>query len=241
MIFKKQMISAHRGASGYIHENTIAAFIEAINLGADAIEFDVRKSGDGIFIISHDDNLNGQKLSQLNYQDIIKISQAQSFIIPTLEEVLQQCKGKIFMDIELKEEGDEEKIIELIKKYLSYDQFFIRSFSDCQLRKVKKIDSQIKTGLLLGVSNPRFGIFTRLSELFPFLRIKLTRADFVSPHYRLMKFNYTKRMHRLKKPVIVWTVNDEELIKTFLIKYQVDGLITDYPDKAIAILKKSQN
>lgn len=239
MIFEKQMIIAHRGASGDYHENTIEAFIEAINVGADAIELDVRKTKDNKIIISHDDNIDGIKLDSLDYNEILEVSSSKGFIVPTLEEVLKLCQGKILLDIELKEEGYEEEVISLIKKYLEYNEFFIRSFIDRQVRIVKKIDSKIKTGLLLGVGNPKYGFLTRLSELFPIFRIIRTKPNFISPHYRLMKFGYTKRMHLLKKPVIVWTVNDENLINKFLFKHKVDGLITDYPKLAINIQKNA--
>lgn len=239
MIFEKQMIIAHRGASGDYHENTIEAFIEAINVGADAIELDVRKTKDNKIIISHDDNIDGIKLDSLDYNEILEVSSSKGFIVPTLEEVLKLCQGKILLDIELKEEGYEEEVISLIKKYLEYNEFFIRSFIDRQVRIVKKIDSKIKTGLLLGVGNPKYGFLTRLSELFPIFRIIRTKPIFISPHYRLMKFGYTKRMHLLKKPVIVWTVNDENLINKFLFKHKVDGLITDYPKLAINIQKNA--
>jgi len=239
LIFEKQMIIAHRGASGDYHENTIEAFIEAINVGADAIELDVRKTKDNKIIISHDDNIDGIKLDSLDYNEILEVSSSKGFIVPTLEEVLKLCQGKILLDIELKEEGYEEEVISLIKKYLEYNEFFIRSFIDRQVRIVKKIDSKIKTGLLLGVGNPKYGFLTRLSELFPIFRIIRTKPNFISPHYRLMKFGYTKRMHLLKKPVIVWTVNDENLINKFLFKHKVDGLITDYPKLAINIQKNA--
>ncbi|HHU55104.1 MAG TPA: glycerophosphodiester phosphodiesterase [Acholeplasmataceae bacterium] len=238
-MFEKQMIIAHRGASGDYHENTIEAFIEAINVGADAIELDVRKTKDNKIIISHDDNIDGIKLDSLDYNEILEVSSSKGFIVPTLEEVLKLCQGKILLDIELKEEGYEEEVISLIKKYLEYNEFFIRSFIDRQVRIVKKIDSKIKTGLLLGVGNPKYGFLTRLSELFPIFRIIRTKPNFISPHYRLMKFGYTKRMHLLKKPVIVWTVNDENLINKFLFKHKVDGLITDYPKLAINIQKNA--
>ncbi|HEY8444900.1 MAG TPA: glycerophosphodiester phosphodiesterase [Bacilli bacterium] len=238
MIFKKQMITAHRGASGYHHENTILAFQKAIELGVDGIEFDVRRSKDNVLIITHDDNIDGIKFNTLTYAEANYYVNAKGFIIPKLIDVLETFQNKVFMDIELKEEGYEEDIINIIKKYLRYDQFFIRSFVDRQLRKVKKIDSNIKTGLLLGVGKPRFGFLSRLFELFPLFRIIRTRPDFVSPHYLLMKFGYTKRMHILRKPVIVWTVNDEKLIADFLLKKKVDGLITDYPDKALSILNQ---
>lgn len=226
-------ITAHRGASGHLHENTLEAFNEAINIGANAIELDVRKSKDNKLIIMHNDHINENKLCDLNYNEILNISLNLGFKVPTLLEVLLLCKGKIFLDIELKEEGYEEEIITLITEHLDYQDFYIRSFLDRQIIKVKKLNKNIKTGLLLGTD--KAGIFKRLSELFPLFRILRTKCDFVSPHYRLIVCGYIKRMHLIKKPVLIWTVNDKNLIKK-LIKKKADGIITDYPELALNIL-----
>ena len=68
----------------------------------------------------------------------------------------------------------------------------------------------------------------------PRRRLALLDADFVSPQYRLVTWDYILRMRLLKKKIYVWTVNDEKVIKKLLAK-GVDGIITDVPDKALAL------
>lgn len=233
------LVTAHRGAKGLVkYENTLDSFKKAIEVEADAIEFDVRRSSDGIMFVHHDDHIQQTILANLTYQQIVELAHKIGYHPPTLVEVLTLLKGQIFFDIELKETGYEILFTEEILKHLSYQEFYIRTFEDSSIKIIKKHDRQIKVGLLLGVETPKHGLFTRLSELFPCWRIMKTKADFVSPYYRLVKLAYVKRMHLIKKPVYVWTVNNEEMMKK-LLKKKVDGLVTDYPDLARSLIKKA--
>lgn len=239
MKFSKQLVVAHRGASGLVEfENTIESFSKALEVGADAFECDVRKTKDGQMIIVHNDNYDGHKIADLDYKSLCSLTLEKGFIMPTLEETLQWCKDKIFIDIELKEEGYEEEVVDLVKKYLTYDKFFIRSFNDNSLRLIKKIDSNIKTVLLLGEEFPKHVILTRISELFPLWRILKTKCDMVSPYYKLVILGYTWRLKLSGRPVLVWTVNEEELMKKMLFKKKVAAIITNYPDVALKVLEK---
>lgn len=241
MKLDKQMVIAHRGASGLVkHENTIEAFAKALEVGADSIECDVRKTKDGKMVVVHDEDYQGKRIRELSYRDLCMLTAEDGFLMPTLEDAILWCKGKIMIDIELKEEGYEEEVIALAKKYLSHDDFFIRTFNDDSLKKIKVVDKNIKTVLLLGVEHPKWGLFTRLSELFPLFRILKTKCDMVSPHYRLIRFGYIWRLKLWKKPVLIWTVNDSKLMEKLLIDKKAAGIITNFPDAAIEILAKNK-
>jgi len=197
--FPKQYIVAHRGASGLVpHENTLEAFQKAIDVGADCIELDVRKTKDQQIIVIHDDHLLEAVVKETNYADLLAISNGLGYHLPLLSEALKLVKGKILVDIEIKEAGYEEEIVDLIHQYLSNDEFMIRSFEDQSVLAVKKYDPQIITALLLGKDKPKHVVLTRLSELFPGFRLRRCRADYVSPHYRLLRFGFIKRMKWLK-------------------------------------------
>ena len=231
-------VTAHRGAKGLVqHENTLEAFEKAVEIGAHAIEFDVRKSQDDVLFIHHDDAIDGIKLSTLTIAQIQSLSQSKGYYAPTLKEVLLAMKNRMFMDIELKEMGYEDQFVTEILSLLEPHMFQIRSFDDPSVKIIKKHYPNITVGLLLGVEHPKHGVFTRLGELFPLWRILATHCDFVSPHYRLIKFGYAARMHCLKKHVYVWTVNEEALMRKMM-KKKVDGIVTDHPDLGLSILKK---
>jgi glycerophosphoryl diester phosphodiesterase len=229
-------IVAHRGAS-YLagRDNTLESFRLAIELGADMVEFDVRSTRDNVLVVFHDSTFADSPISWLTFDKLEKEAEERGFHIPTFEEVLELCHGKIRMDIEIKEEGFESKLVKICHKYLDYSEYTIKSFFEKIVYRVKKLDKNITTGLLLGMRtmNP----MRRLSEIFPYGRVLRCRCDFVSPNEWLVRLGFVERMHFHKIPVYVWTVNRKRTMKRYL-KMGVDGLITDKPDAALFVRKE---
>jgi glycerophosphoryl diester phosphodiesterase len=221
----KTKIIAHRGASAYARENTLEAFAKAIELKAQMIEFDVRRTKDGKFIIFHDEKIKGKNIFELEYREVKEID----LEIPTLEEALVFCKGKIGLDIELKEAVDEEKIIEIILKNISLADFIITSFDAASLRKVKDVNPKIKTGLIVG---KRFSFAKPLEtwfEIFPFSAFKNVEADVLVAHRNFLAFNLIRRAARRSVLLIIWDVNEKKTAK-YLTGKNIEGIITDFPD-----------
>ncbi len=241
------------------HENTLESFEIAINNDCDMAEFDIRKTRDGKLIVFHDSSIykeehmrfvpkplttltrskryyaakkspyKGKKIDKLTYEQINKIAGRQGYKVPTLDEVLTLCKGRIFLDVEIKESGFEDEVIDaIVNQYgYSYDEFSIKSFKDEVSERVKKIDSAITTGLLVGRSVLTVG--ERLSEYFPEGRLKKCRADFISPNYVYCNPFFLLRMRLEGRKVYPWTVNNIKIAK-YLAFFNVEGIITDQPD-----------
>jgi glycerophosphoryl diester phosphodiesterase len=235
---KKTMIVAHRGASSLARENTIESFKKAIGIGVDMIEFDVRRTRDQALIVHHDELMEGKPVKELTYDEISKMTTRQAFSVPTFEEVLKCTSGKIKLDVEIKEEGYEKEIVELLLKYFKKDQFVITSFYDSCIRKIKDDYPDTKTGLILGISKAKNPILTRFSEFFPHKRCREAKADFLAPHWRLLWFGFLDRAKKENKPVFVWTVNDQRKIWKMLHDERIDAIITDKPDLAVALRQK---
>lgn len=236
----KVLIIAHRGASGLVEfDNTLESFEKAIYLGAPMVEFDVRKTQDNLLVCYHDESIDDVQIANLDYNQLLGISRTKGFDIPLLSDVIKLCKGKIRLDIELKETGYELEVVNLVKKYLDYPDYVIKSFHDSAVKAIKEIDENIITGLLLGVGKPKNVILTRLLELFPEYRLLQAKADFVSPNYQLLRFGFSKRMKMMKKNIYVWTVNDEHLMKK-VVKNGVSALITDRPDLALKLFTEGR-
>lgn len=128
-------IVAHRGASAEAPENTLEAFRKAIELGADMIEFDVRRDPSGALRISHDPILD------------------LGVDLPTFEETLRLAQGRIQLDVELKEPGCEREAIELLLRYFPLTDFCITSFLAPSLHEVRKLNPGIRTGLIFAAWN----------------------------------------------------------------------------------------
>lgn len=232
----QRLIIAHRGAPSDARENTIESFEKAIALGADMIEFDVRRTKDKVLIAYHDESIQGKPVKELTFETISQIAKNQGFDIPTVEEALRFTREKIKLDVELKEEGYEKETVELISRYFEKDQFVITSFNDASLKTIKDHSPQIKVGLLLGKF--KASLRTRVSEFFPMKRCEKARADFLGVHVKLLRFGFLERSRRKNKPVIVWTVNDEETIWELLRDGRVYAIVTDRTDLAVSLRKK---
>ncbi len=200
------------------------------------IEFDVRRTKDGVLIAYHDEFIQCQPVKELTFEAIAQIARNQGFDIPTVEEVLRFTRGKIKLDVELKEEGYEKEVVELISGYFEKDQFIITSFIDASLRTIKNDYPRIQVGLILGKS--KASLRTRISEFFALKRCNEARADFMVPHWKLLRFGFLARAERNKKPVIVWTVNDEETIRKLLHDRRVYAIVTDKADLAVSLREK---
>lgn len=128
---KVQLTIGHRGSKLDRPENTLASFRRAIEAGVTATELDARTTKDGVLICRHDADLkhasNGSGLVGDKTLAEIKQLDAGSWFdpkfkderIPTLEEALKLCKGKIHVMIDLKEDGPEyiEKIVALVRQH----------------------------------------------------------------------------------------------------------------------------
>jgi len=236
---KEKLIIAHRGAPGDARENTIESFEKAMISGADMIEFDVRRTKDNVLIAYHDELIQGHSIKDLTYEGISQMARHQGFDIPTVEEVLKWSRGKIGLDVELKEEGYEKEIVELLSTYFDEDRFVITSFNDASLKVVKERYPDIKTGLILGREIPPYHIWTRLQEFFPTKRCKMAKTDFLVAHLKLLQVGFLERARRSHLPVFVWTVNEEETIWKLLHDRRVYAIITDMPDLAVSLRKKA--
>jgi glycerophosphoryl diester phosphodiesterase len=235
---KEKLIIAHRGSPSDAKENTIESFEKALVSGADMIEFDVRRTKDNVLIAYHDELIQGHSVRDLTYEGMRQLARNQGFNIPTVEQVLKWAKGKIKLDVELKEEGYEKESVGLLRGYLEEDQFVITSFNDASLRVIKERYPDIKTGLILGRGISRCPILTRLQEFFSMKRWKKARADFLVAHWKLLRVGFLERARRSHLPVFVWTVNDEEMIRKLLHDKSVYAIITDKPELAVSLWRK---
>ena len=126
---------AHRGASAYKPENTLASFQKAIDLNVDMIEFDIRLSKDKKIVVIHDETVNRTtngrgKVRNKDLEQLKLLNAGDGESIPTLEEVLTLIGGRCLINIEIAERGIAKRLVEALQPfYYMWDSIVISSFS----------------------------------------------------------------------------------------------------------------
>ena len=222
----KPKIIAHRGASHYYHQNTIEAFQAAINMKAEMIEFDIHRTSDGELVVHHDPDIAGKLICDLTSQQAAEAAETEGYSLATFKQVIEVAGGVVPMDIELKEAGYEEQVLEMVLDRLDPSQFLVTSFDDLVIAKVKSLDSRIRTGILLGVKSfPKI-----VRELLPGSRVRSTGADILIVDMGLLKLGFYFFNRNLGKPIWVYTVNDRKDLWRLIEGGKVDGIFTNRTD-----------
>ncbi|GAB4215115.1 MAG: glycerophosphodiester phosphodiesterase family protein [Synechococcales cyanobacterium] len=220
------LIIAHRGDHRHAEENTLEAFASALHTGADMIELDVRRTQDGIPVIFHDATLGHERLDQLTWAEI----QTRQPTIPTLSATLAYTRGRIRLDIELKEAGYEAEILALIRTQGDPSSVVITSFLPQVVYRVKTLAPDLTVGLLVD-ERPL------VSDPDPQRQLEMCRqlgADLWAPHHSWLTSDVLRVAAQGGIPLYVWTVNDPMQIRVCLQNPIMTGLITDVPQMALA-------
>ena len=226
------LVIAHRGASAGALANSLEAFELAIELGADMIECDVRRTREGELVTFHDEDVTGTPLRLLSRAEIGERLGREP---PLLEEVLERVAGRIGVDVELKEDGYVERVLEVVGRHLEPDQTIVKSFLDDVVAEVTRLAPGLRTALLLGDEDPDHRVRTRVSELFPVARARRCGATFIAPHQTLARLGALRRADAAGMKALVWTLNEDEPLQRFLRDPRVHGVITDVPARAVRL------
>jgi glycerophosphoryl diester phosphodiesterase len=216
------LVVAHRGAWRPAPQNSLEAFEEAVQLGCDAIELDVRRTLDGRVVVVHDARAGVRSIAKLTHEELQ--ARARHRHAPALEEVLELVVGRIGVDLELKEDGYVEQTMAIVKRRLTPDQYVVTSFHDSVVETVKRAAPAVRTGLLLS-PNRQLGHLPQ--------RVAATEVDFVAPHARLARVGLLSWAAARGLPSWVWTVNDRRALRLLCQDPRVAAVITDRPDRAL--------
>lgn len=241
---KTPLVIAHRGASGTAPENTMAAFRQAVEMGADMIELDVQRTKDGQVVVIHDATLerttNGTgQVREHTYAEIEKLDagswfgEEQEFAgerVPLLKDVLEFTKGKCALNIEIKnipypDPGVEQAVVDLLHETgFPLDQIIISSFDHSCLQRIAQIEPNVATACL-----------------FSHYPASLAGLDTqtLHPSWQVIRPEFMSWVKEGNRKVNVWTVDKAERWD-WLIEAGVDGIITNYPARLVEYLKEKE-
>jgi len=219
----------HRGASGYKPENTLLSFDKALQLCVDMVELDVRLCRTGEVVVIHDDTVdrttNGTgRVADMTLDELRRLNAGEGQKIPTLPEALNLVDRRAKVNIELKEEGSVWPVFELLEKYVkecgwSRDDFSISSFKRKHLQQFGKLSKEYRLGVL--VQHPDKCLLEFAKKL---------DAYSINVCFRSVSSKLIHDAHGKAIKVIVWTVDDKDDIQRMK-SLQVDGIISNYPDR----------
>ena len=217
------LVIAHRGFSGRHPENTLPAIRAAIRTGADYVEVDVHETRDGQIVVFHDyglDRICGVP-GRLRHKTLAELKRLNP-LIPTLRQVLRVCRGKVRVLIEIKN-ADPRKVSALVRECGMANNVIIFSLSLRRMKALAGADPRLR----------RFGLVSRrIPQTLPI------SVEGIGASRRLITSRVVvEQVHRRGWKLFVWTVNRRSEMER-LLKWGVDGLITNYPDRAKSCLAR---
>ncbi len=215
------IIIGHRGAAALEPENTLLSIKRAIDIGVDAIEIDVHLSKDKELVVIHDATVdrttNGTgPVSGYSVQEIKRLDAGKGEAIPTLQEVIDLIDKRVMLIIELKEEGTEGSVVDLLGRNNLFDKSCVISFWHRLVKTVKAMDSRIKTGVLLVGSPVDACVATRAS------------ADALVMKYTFVDRELVEMAHEKGLKVFIWNIDDRDLLRPY-VDMGVDAIGTNDP------------
>jgi len=228
-------VTAHRGHARAAPENTLSAMRKAIESGADYAEMDVQLTADGKVVLLHDSDLkrvagDPRRLEEVSFDEVRRLDVGSWFDpafagerVPTLTEVIDMCRGKIRLNIELKFFGPDRRLVKEVVDIVRQQQFesdcLITSLNYDALVEVKKREPRLRTGVIVAHA---------LGD------INLLEVDALSVRADFLTDQLMHSAHRDGKEVHVWTVNEARQMFA-LMKRGVDNIITSDPDLAVQV------
>ncbi|MCH2373579.1 MAG: hypothetical protein MK538_05310 [Planctomycetes bacterium] len=246
----RPVIIAHRGASRRAPENTLSALRFALESGAEACEFDVRRTRDGRLVLIHDATLErttnfrqvfgpGEGPARVEALTLAELQRLDAGSwrseeyrdekIPTLQEALAMMKGAITPVIEIKAEGIGRDVAQAIREAGMESEVFVLSFSPETIKEVRRELNGTPIGLLFSQDRESDPVLRATSHM---TRARRAGASAVVCHYSSVGPEYLREMHRRAMAVWAYTVNDVTLIE-MLRDMGVDGIVTDVPAAAL--------
>jgi glycerophosphoryl diester phosphodiesterase len=228
-------VTAHRGHARAAPENTLSAMRKAIESGADYAEMDVQLTADSKVVLLHDSDLkrvagDPRRLEELSFAEVRRLDVGSWFVppfpgerVPTLTEVIDLCRGKIRLNIELKFFGPDRRlvkeVVDIVRQQHFESECLITSLNYDALVEVKQREPRLRTGIIVAHA---LGDINRLQ-----VDALSVRADFLTDPL-------IHSAHRDGKEVHVWTVNEARQMFG-LMKRGVDNIITSDPDLAVQV------
>ena len=233
------LVIAHRGASGYAPENTMASFRLALEMGAKAIELDVHQTSDHQLVVIHDEDLRRVARRKVRVRDVTREELSSIDVgswfdscfscerAPSLADVFDLTAGKVELHVEIKKgsklyPGIEERLVDMIQSRGAWETTVISSFDHAALYSIRSLDARVRIGYLLGLT----GMKTAYRE------IDQLRAESLNMSTRQANARKMRECQARGLRTLVYTANTRKELAR-LARLGVDGVFTNFPELTI--------
>ncbi len=221
-------VVGHRGAPREEPENTLASFRRAVDIGVDWIEFDLRKTKDGVLVIIHDDSVdrttNGSgKVGDMTFDEIEQLDAGNGQKVPSLQQVVDLARNKVKMDMEIKEEGIEADVVAAIENNNITAQCMVSSFMLQTIKNVKNLNSHIMIAAIMDKMPPDGCIDWLACEV---------KADAVMLSIKIVSPQLLAELRRKGLKIGIWNADTPDQIKKYA-AMRPDYLCSNHPERLI--------
>ena len=256
----KFLVIAHRGGRSLGPESTLYTFRKALKLGVDVLEMDVRNTSDGQLVILHDDSVNRTtnatgpvenytlaELKKLNAAYRWTPDNGQTFPlrnmgveIPTLVEVFNEFpEAKMNLEIKDSQSSTIHSLCRLIRRHQMTHNVMVASFDADSLKDFRSRCPQVATSAGSSEALLFFGLQKVYLEAAYSPEAQALQVPETLRDLQIVSKRFIKAAHDRNLRVHVWSVNDVNGMKR-LLELGVDGIMTDYPQRLLELLKKQQ-
>ena len=214
----------HRGASGYDHENSPAAFRRAVTLGADGVELDVHATSDGVLLVHHDAVVPGVgRINAMPASAFLPYRLPNGETIPALPEILVICQGlDVWVELKTLPPEADEILLATLAAGPTPACYAVHSFDHRIIARLGNQRPELRRGVLLS---------SYLLDVLPTLTG--AGADTLWMEASFIDAELVRRLHDDGVQLIGWTANDPPEIDR-LLSLGVDGICGNYPDRICA-------
>lgn len=220
------IVIAHRGASRAEPENTVAAFRRAVEMGAEGVELDVRRTADDALVVHHEATLaDGRVIRNMASNELPDH-------VPSLSEALDACEGA-FVNVEIKNSSSDpdfdasdwvahRTVVELATRGAD-PRWLVSSFRLATVDTVRLLAPGVRTAWLMVGAGPDEVAATAAAGHVA-----------IHPHHAALDADVIRMAHIAGLAVNTWTCDDPDRMRQ-LMAWGIDGICTNVPDVALAV------
>ncbi|HXD75729.1 MAG TPA: glycerophosphodiester phosphodiesterase [Vicinamibacterales bacterium] len=231
----RPLVFAHRGGSALAPENSMAAFANALSLGADGIELDVHLSSDGRVIVNHDATIDRTTPGH-GAVALMTAAALARLDVPALDDVLGQFRdARVIVELKVNSKQLAHAVVDAVKRAGALERVCAGSFGQRALNAVRGLAPAMATSAAR--EEVRWAVYQSWIRRAPGgAKYSGFQVPEMSGGTRVVSPRFVELAHRAGLGVQVWTVDDEDDARR-LIGWGVDALITDRPDVMVRVVR----